>query len=423
MLLESPSAASSRTSSTLDSIENCVRVVGKAGKKSGRPLVWQNSFAASAAICAIIVYLSAVLAGSQSYYKLRKYTASPLPNNFDVLMAGSSVIAVPLIRYEYPKRDICLVLDRSPILETRKAERFFSALGATHLVVYNGSALGQNILETEQFVRGVIALHKRPRLLVLWVVPGSFLLDPTHIHKRDDPFSELNKRFATFWLTAHEGADYVQMRLAHLTTHLYSRLNVPEQSRAGIKQKIQDHYRNEYYFGKLQKTKLEALTDILKICHYHSIKTLVVSAPLSVSNRSMMGPGVYDRYHRTISEIVHKCQDNRTSEQDDAFIDLGQSPEFIEESDFRDPAHCNENGCPKMLRAIAPHLVQLTNSKNSSDDSTGSERGGTRETKESDAAPCVQGLVFPTNWGKIQLLEVASGFGYLFTSSSNSEYG
>jgi hypothetical protein len=43
------------------------------------------------------------------------------------------------------------------------------------------------------------------------------------------------------------------------------------------------------------------------------------------------------------------------------FVDFGESPDFIESSDFQDQAHCNANGCEKLLRALAPLLVQALN--------------------------------------------------------------
>jgi hypothetical protein len=67
-------------------------------------------------------------------------------------------------------------------------------------------------------------------------------------------------------------------------------------------------------------------------------------------------------------EVVRQNSGDRSPAQVDSFIDLGQSPDFAESSDFQDSAHCNAVGAGKMLRIIAPRMVRLL---------SGTESGGT----------------------------------------------
>ena len=98
-------------------IENCVRVLGSARSLRGRSSIEHESVTVSVAISAVIIYLCIILVGSQLYNKFCGRAADALPNNVDVLVAGSSVVASPLMQYEFPGKNSTLLADRSPILE------------------------------------------------------------------------------------------------------------------------------------------------------------------------------------------------------------------------------------------------------------------------------------------------------------------
>lgn len=354
MAVDSPTRISG---DTVDSIKNAVRPIKLSGRTPARNTVNGERFGASAAVCSVIIYLVAVLAGSQSYDSFRRHAADPLPAQADVLMAGSSVIAVPLIVHEYPNKDVRIVLDRLAVMRTPKAEHFLAALGVPKLMVYNGSAIGQSIEETEQFVQGIIGLQKHPRLLILWVAPVSVVVrKPAQIaYKEPTLVEKVDSHLMKLWREHRDAPVYIQMVLSHYTCWLYSKLGLGYGSRAAYYQGCQNFYQ-ELYRGVISKQKLETFARILKICKDHAIKTMVVSTPLAPSNRSLFPPGLYDQYHRAMNEIVQNSRDN--ARKGEAFIDLGRSAEYQEGSDFRDPAHCNENGCEKMLRAIAPQLCK-----------------------------------------------------------------
>lgn len=353
MALSAPTVVSENAA---DSLNNAVRPIKLSEPLPVKHTVHPTSFAASAAICAVVVYLSAVFAGSQYFDKLRSHATDPLPKHADVLMVGSSVIAVPLIAHEFPNTDIRLMLDRFTIMRVPKAERFLSSLGVRKLAVYNGAAIGQNIEETEAFVQGIIERHKYPRLVIVWVAPGLFLSKkPLPQHKAPNPIEKFDRLLLKIWREHREIPDYIQMRLSHITFWLYGKLNLGYEDRSKHYQRVQEFYK-ERYSGELAKWKVQAFARMLEACKSHSIKTMVVSAPLSASNLSLIPSGFYDKYHRMITEIVQGGQAGQS--EGDGFIDLGQSAEYVENADFRDPAHCNEKGCEKMLRAIAPQLCR-----------------------------------------------------------------
>jgi hypothetical protein len=326
----------------------------------------------SSAICAVILYFVIAAGGGQFCCNVGAFTAASLPPATDVLMAGSSVIALPLMAYEFPNSDIYQMLDGIGVIEAPKTERLISTFGTAKLSVYNSSNIGQSIEETAQIVQQLIAQRKDLRLLVLWVAPISVIADPVPPKTAQSAITVLKvtikKPIEEFLRNCGEIHSFTQMRLSHLVSSWYGTLHLGGNSSGFYWNKVQKHYQDVYSRRILSSEKLKVFADILSLCQSHSIKTIVVSTPLSASNRALMLPGFYDRYRRTMREVVQQNSGDRSLAQVDSFIDLGQSPDFAESSDFQDSAHCNAVGAAKMLRIISPRMVQLL---------TGTESGGT----------------------------------------------
>jgi hypothetical protein len=313
----------------------------------------------SVSLCAVVTYLCFALLCSQIYTKLSGRAADALPTNVDVLVVGSSVIAVPLMKYEFPRTNATVLVDRSPILETKNFEKLMASFGAPNLAIYNASAVGQGVAETEKFVKDFLGLNKHPRVVALFVAPvyvvgedqpetskNSFL--PEDI---DQQLSGLQHDFEAFH-------SRVQSKVALWTSSIYVSLHLKEPHKTYWK-RFQSRY-THVYKHKLNAKNLAALARILNMLKSHSIKTLVVSTPLSNSNRQLMSAFKYSEYDRAVRDIVCGSLGGDSLKDGEGFVDLGESPKFIEGSDFQDGAHCNPKGGKKILTEIAPRLVQLT---------------------------------------------------------------
>jgi hypothetical protein len=106
----------------------------------------------------------------------------------------------------------------------------------------------------------------------------------------------------------------------------------------------------------LNREKFNSLAHMLDLCTKHSIRTLVVGTPLAPSLKKLAFAFPLQEYHQTMLETVN-------SSHCDGFIDLSQSPDFIEDFDFLDQVHVNGGGCRKMLRRLTPVISHILNDK------------------------------------------------------------
>ncbi len=126
----------------------------------------------------------------------------------------------------------------------------------------------------------------------------------------------------------------------------------------GTRQEMWDQSRKEYakryeHFNQQQFEKQSVfLGKLLERAKQRNIRLVLINMPLSQENKSLMPPGLYDSYYKTVSSLASK---NRAT-----FLDFNQG-DLIAEDLFLDTAHMNADGGRKLCDKIADFL-----SKNSS---------------------------------------------------------
>jgi hypothetical protein len=108
---------------------------------------------------------------------------------------------------------------------------------------------------------------------------------------------------------------------------------------------------NEVQFER-QKKFLDAM---LKLNKQRGITTVLVNMPLTPDNLRLMPAGLYDRYMRSIGDLVAR---NEVS-----LLDLHNSGQYADES-FYDTVHLNARGGEQISFSLAQFLVQHKNSTN-----------------------------------------------------------
>jgi hypothetical protein len=275
-----------------------------------------------------------------------------LPNHPDVVLVGSSVIAEPLVYYEFPGNLPITFLEQHPVDRARRLEAAVAPHG--NISVWSGSVIGQNIFGTVNFVRDSLSMNKQPHVAVLFISPVSVCgstaapLDPSPTWWTkliESGKSAIDKQL--------EWSREIRRRLiilAHIVRHK-STADISSEERAKRWADFDFHY-SIYYKSGLNDGQLRAISQFLDICQRRSIKALIVSTPLTQENRALLRGFKYVDYRQALERICeNRCR----------FVDLGESSEFHSPDDFLDGAHCNAKGAEKMYRIIAPYLVQLRN--------------------------------------------------------------
>ena len=94
------------------------------------------------------------------------------------------------------------------------------------------------------------------------------------------------------------------------------------------------------------------LQKLLNVCRQRGIKVVLVNMPLSSTNRSLLPPGFYDSYRKSVAGIA--------AGPSVTFVDLGDSQDF-QDIDFWDTASLNFLGGRKLLTdTLKPVEDQLT---------------------------------------------------------------
>jgi len=283
--------------------------------------------------------------------------ADDLPNQCDVVLVGSSLIAAPLQKYEFSTRktqESELPFHLTPTYRAIRAEKVLAASGAGELTVYNSAAIGQDIGSTEKLVSRLIELKKRPRLIVLFIAPLVMV-------GKDHSNASIQQDISVLQLRFHDFCNEQRLAMVAWSEAIYKAFSqqkyfsVREPGDSDIGWKLDEAKSKEKYRRRVGKPKLMIMTHILNLCREHSIQALIVSTPVAPRNRALFSGFTYESY---LHSIKHAMAAGGVTNCDESLVDLGQSSDFIESTDFQNGTHCNANGCEKMLRAIAPSITR-----------------------------------------------------------------